>query len=316
MASLDVSDFGTKTFRGLVLLVAVVAFSAPSNPALAGPDPIFSDDFESGDVSAWTLAVGYLPPPEPFRVMDLDLRDPHVFVEINIGIPLCLDFTDDPIPVAEISFNGSLETALTTDGDRDGFLDQSLLFLFRPLELVGPGVLELTGGLCTAPVETTSCAEDPEVPSTFLDTTGIDAGTCLETVPGTTSGYNPAVDEPTVPCFVTLGQDLTLELQGLAVTLRDAQISATWVGDPVDELMNGLIRGFLRESDADQLLLPPDLPVIGGQPLSVLLPGGSGSCASGDDRDQHEGESGWWFYLNATAGSVPFVLPLSADPIS
>ncbi len=316
MASPAFHGFGIPSLRRLTLLAAMVCLLALPSAARAGDDPIFSDGFESGDVSAWTIAVGYLPPPEPFRTMDLDLRDPHVFVEIDIGIPLCLDFTDDPIPVAEVSFNGSLETALTTDGDMDGFLDQSLLFLFRPLEPVGDGALELAGGICTAPVETTVCSEDSEVPSTLLVTTGVDIGTCLETVPGTTSGYDPSIDEPTAPCFFTLSQDLTLDLQGIEVTLRDAQIAATWVGDPVNELMNGLIRGFLRESDADQLLLPPELPVIGGQPLSVLLPGGAGNCAAGDDRDQHEGESGWWFYLNASAESVSLVPPPSADPIS
>lgn len=274
-------------------------------PARAG-DTIFADNFESGDVSAWTFAVGYLPPPEPFRISDLDLRDPHVFLEIDIGIPFCLDFTDDPLPVVDFSFNESLQTAITTDGDADGFLDQSSLLLFRPLELVGPAILELAGGQCTAPIETTMCAADPLVPSTLFDYDGIDQGTCLEALPGTTSGYSPAIDEPSLPCFVTLPQDLILDLQGLQVTLLDAQISATWVGDPVTELMTGLIRGFLRESDADQILLPPEIPVVGGQPLSLLLPGGSGNCALGDDLDLHKGETGWWFYLNATAQSVPF----------
>lgn len=135
---------------------------------------------------------------------------------------------------------------------------------------------------------------------------GLAGGTCLETVPGTTSGYVPAVDEPAAPCFVTSPETVLLELGGVAVPLADAQLGGTWTGDPIDGSAPGLLRGFLSEADADAVLLPPKL---GGAPLSSLLPGGTGSCAPGDDRDVHDGVSGWWFYLNLTAYQVDFVAP-------
>ena len=70
-------------------------------------------------------------------------------------------------------------------------------------------------------------------------------------------------------------------------------------------LVNGLLRGFLAETTAEATLLPASLPLVGGQPLSLLLPGGDSSCADHDGRDTRSGTLGWWFYLNFTAVEVP-----------
>ncbi len=289
------------------LLAAWAATILAAAPLLAG-DAIFSDGFESGDASAWSLSVGG--PPTAFRFTDLDLRDPHLFVEVVIGIPLCLDPTDDPLPVVGFSFNQTLEDQLTMDGDGDGLLDTSLLTVFLPLDLSATGrPIEVAGGLCTAPLATTTCTEDPSAATLATTYDAIDPGVCLETVPGTTSGYVPGVTEPPEPCFVTAAESLTVPFGGIEITLVDAQVAATFAGDPPDQLIFGLLRGFLREADADLLLLPAEFPLVGGQPLSTLLPGGTGNCAAGDDRDQHLGESGWWFYLNFTADRVLLLPP-------
>ena len=66
-------------------------------------------------------------------------------------------------------------------------------------------------------------------------------------------------------------------------------------------MTDGLLLGFLLESEADAILIPADIPVVGGQPLSALFPGGTGNCSGGDDRDVHMSESGWWLYFNFTA---------------
>ena len=47
-----------------------------------------------------------------------------------------------------------------------------------------------------------------------------------------------------------------------------------------------------------------DLPIVGGQPITVLLPGGAGNCAAHDDRDIANGVSGWWFYFNFPGDAV------------
>ena len=66
-----------------------------------------------------------------------------------------------------------------------------------------------------------------------------------------------------------------------------------------------MMRGFLRESDANATLLPATLPLVGGRPVSVLLKGGMGSCATGSDKDVLDGVPGWWFYMEQTIASVP-----------
>jgi hypothetical protein len=48
------------------------------------------------------------------------------------------------------------------------------------------------------------------------------------------------------------------------------------------------------------------VPIVGGQPLSSVLPGGAGNCAAGDDRDVLDAVTGWWFYLNYPADEVPY----------
>ncbi len=286
-----------------VVALAAVALLAPG--ALQAGGAIFSDGFESGDTSAWSLTVGLAP--RVLRFSDLDLRDPHLFVEVTIIVPLCLDFTDDPLPGFG-SFNGSLQDQISADGDGDGFLDLSSLLLFRPFDSQGMGErVDYDDGMCTAPIGTTTCAADPLTDPLITSYDAHPAGTCLEALPGTTSGYSPSIGEPTAPCFVTVAETTDFMLGDLTVTLEDVQIAASFPNDPATSFDTGLIRGFISEAEADALLLPPDLPVIGGQPLSVLLPGGSGNCAAGDDRDMNGGVSGWWFYFNFEADRVAYV---------
>ncbi|MEM7351883.1 MAG: hypothetical protein AAF657_13880 [Acidobacteriota bacterium] len=266
---------------------------------------IFADGFESGDFSAWSGVVGLQP--TVFRISDLDLRDPHVFAPVDVGIVICVDFTDDPLPVVDFAFNGSLEEQITTDGDGDGFLDLSSLLVFRPF-FVNAAMSErvdFDDGQCTAPLASTICGPDPA--TTQLETiySNLMAGTCLETVAGTTSSYDPAVTEPDAPCFSTVAETFTFQLGELEIELEDLQLAGTFVGLPVTGFTSGLLRGFLSEAAADAILLPDELPLVGGQPLSILLPGGSGACSDDDDRDLHNGVLGWWFYFNFEAEKVP-----------
>lgn len=295
---------------GCWLTEPVVAAPLPGATASAhgeaalGPDLIFSDDFELGTTELWSTVVGLLPLPDAFRISDLDLRDPHVFVSLS---PLCLDFTDTPIPLTDISFNNNVEALITTDDDMDGLLDLSLLMLFRPLDATGTGErVDFQNGACSAPLATTSCTVADGSLATKLDYDGLTAGTCLEALAGTTSGYSPGITDVAAPCFTTVAETLTVDLLGIPVTLQEGQLAAAFVGDPIDTLNPGLMRGFLSEADADAILIPADLPVIGGQPLSVLLPGGTGNCSPGDDRDLLNGVSGWWFYFQIEAQRVPF----------
>jgi hypothetical protein len=184
------------------------------------------------------------------------------------------------------------------------------LLQFRPFDPLALGLrLDFGQGLCTAPVAGTSCAPDPALVPRTVPYDGVAAGGCLAPVAGTTSGYTPAVGSPGPPCFRSRATNHSLPFGDFVLPLRSVQLSAMLVGSPTSDLDGGLMMGFLREADAAQVLIPADVPLVGGQPITILLPGGAGACASGDDRDTHEGQSGWWFYWNFEATTVPFTGP-------
>lgn len=287
-------------------LLAVVGLAVGSAPAVAedAVDWIHLDGYEG---------IGAL----AMRFTDLDLRDPHVFTLVPNsigGAPLCRDFTDQPLlpPLVNVSFNGQIQASYTSDtSPADGFLDRSDLLLFRPLAQDGsPQRVESQAGQCTAPVAGTSCAPLPgSTPEPFIYAS-FDGGTCLAALPGTIGvpAYTPAIAAVGGPCFVTTPRTLVFDSGGTAIPLFGARIAGSWQGSPAGGIGTGLLRGFLRRSDADQITIPDP---TGGPPivLSSLLPGGSGNCSTRNDLDVLDGEAGWWFYFNYTATVVPYVGP-------
>jgi hypothetical protein len=175
------------TLAVFLMSIVVVPLSAQ---VTADPEGgiLYSDGFESGNTLAWPDRVPPLAPPDAFRMLDLDLRDPHVFVDIpGFG---CLDFTDEELPLGlGPSFNDLLQTAIETDSDLDGFLDFSFILGFRPFsEAAVDERIDAGCGQCTDPPATTVCDWDRTV--AIPRTTSYDAltaGTCLEALPGTTS---------------------------------------------------------------------------------------------------------------------------------
>jgi cysteine-rich repeat protein len=254
------------------------------------------------------------PPPTTFRFTDLDLKDPHIYVDT--GFPFgCQDVTNSvPLGLAT-PVNGQIQNAIQMDADGDGYLDLSFLLIFRPLDQT-PGItgaMDLATGQCTAPMAGTSCDLQPMTmlnPTTFMNTA---SGTCLAAIPGTTTprvgGYTPTITNTTGPCFVSGSIVIMLTIGGATITLQGSQVAATYVGVPAGSLSNGLERGFLSEADADAAII--DVPGFGMMPLSSLLPGGTGNCASFDDRDVGpDGTTmGWWFYLNFPATAVTYTGP-------
>jgi len=67
----------------------------------------------------------------------------------------------------------------------------------------------------------------------------------------------------------------------------------------------GLLRGFLSEQDAEAIIFPDEIEVIGGRSLASLLAGGQGNCADSSDMDQFDGVDGWWFYFDIEATRPP-----------
>lgn len=247
-----------------------------------------------------------------FRMDDLDLRDPHVYIRLIA----CLDVTDTAI--SGFSINGQLQTYVQTDASspQDGLLDLSNVFFFDPLNQTLAGNPFASGSAnCTAPLVGTQCSGfSASALSGVADL--LSSGSCLTPVVGTTHGYSPTVGSTTAPCFSSPIGTITIDLSGVAVPLQDAQIAATFNGPPVTGTVNGLMKGFLLESDADTSIVPSTFPFVGGQPLSQLLPGGdppganNANCAPHSDVDIHNGQRGWWFYLNFSAP----VTPLGDDP--
>lgn len=240
-----------------------------------------------------------------FRITDIALRDPHVATTITIIIPVCLDITDTPV----FGLNPLLDDALNNDADSDGFLDLSFLMLWRPLDSTSgnSGIVELVSGNCTDPVGTTQCAIDASLLRARPDYNNGTNG-CISVVPGSTSGYVPGVSVPTNgnACFASTPIDISLSILGIPLPLEDVQIGGEYTGgNPPTGITNGLIKGFVSEAIANSVTLPPTSPVSPGQPLSSLLIGGAGNCHAGDDRDIHNGVSGWWVYLNFEAAAVP-----------
>jgi len=243
-----------------------------------------------------TSLAGPLPAAR-FRFTDLDLRDPHLFISF-LG---CRDVTDTLL--ADFSFNSRIQNAIQGDQDGDGLLDTSYLIEFLPLDQsAATNPMAFGSAQCTAPPENTSCGAlmAPQAATATLSP----ESTCLAAVADTLRPYTPSVVTPTPPCFASSNLTITVSLGGVPLTLTDAQVGATFVGNPAASLANGLIRGFIPETAANATVFPESFALLGGSPLSATLPGGADNCAAHDDRDVHNGVIGWWFYFNFPAQAV------------
>ena len=237
--------------------------------------------------------------PTAFRFSDLDLRDPHVFVSFIT----CNDVTDsNPL----FSVNTELQDSIQLDGDANGLLDISPTLVFRPFSQTAATMpVELHFANCTAPLASTSCTAGTAMP-VMATATNMTTGTCLAPLPGTTRPYSPPITPTMAPCFVTNAVTVTITLSGIPITLHDAQLAAQYVGNPATTFVNGLLRGFISETDANATTIPATIPIVGGRPLSSLLAGGTGACPAYSDKDTNNGVVGWWFYLNFPATKVPW----------
>lgn len=263
--------------------------------------PETCDDGNTADGDGCSASCTTEVTPTAFRVTSLALRDPHAFASVLI---FCNDITGQ--------LNTQLSEALTMDGDdpADGMLDLNMVQVFRPLAQGNGSTTEseIVFPECTAPQSSTMCSLPVGATRAAAAVTSRSTGTCLGPITGTVRPYNPAVTPATGPCYESQVGDLVINLGGINLTLRQTRVGATYSGTPATRLINGVIRGFLTEADANATTLPADLPVVGGQTLASVLRGGSGNCQSGSDMDTLEGTStrGWYFYLNFEATAVPY----------
>lgn len=258
------------------------------------PDWFFGDGLE------------FVMPSALIRTTSLKIRDPHFFAPVFPPI-VCPDFTDNDIAgQANSAVNNQINLTLTADSEPDGFLDSSPLWIFQNA-LSGLQIrrFDTADGQCTAPLASTNCSFPA---ATIADTyTVISSGSdsCFSPIAATTGGYTPSVATVAAPCWLGAAKpQASLNFNGVAIPLFGVSTggAVTAADGPIGRVMT---RGFLRESDADAALLPASLPLIGGRPISVLLKGGAGSCATGSDKDMLNGVPGWWFYIEQTIASVP-----------
>ena len=226
-----------------------------------------------------------------FRITELELRDPHLFLGAT-------DITDEPL--FGVSVNGSLlRNGFSMDYDGDGLLDVSILAQLPASDGDLDGAeLHIVGGRCPL-ASPNDCAIDPE---SKLDARWVLAeraeGTCLEPLADSTGSYSPPITLPAGRCIVgEEGHPLYANLGGIWIEMSAVRISARLQGvAPVQRLVDGLIMGFVSDEAARAAQLPEYLPLVAGSPITEFL--------RAEDRDAEQaGEepTGWWLYLNFVA---------------
>lgn len=248
-----------------------------------------------------------------FRIVSLSLADPHIFWDAGNGN--CPDLTST-------ANNTVFPDAIQQDADMDGFADLTILNVMKPLNQVDgeSTAMDIVFGNClpNADPAMTQCTADPLTPRISVTATNAATGTCLDVVANTvTDAYMTPPAAVDGPCFATGAFDAPMfQLGSLTVPLQSARIAGTYDADPATGLVNGLLLGFVSESDAAAATIPDSVLLIGGKTLAEVLAGGiaPGSCdvtagnPIGDDRDVGpDGTTrGWYFYVNFTAAVVPF----------
>jgi cysteine-rich repeat protein len=244
-----------------------------------------------------------------FRVISIAVKDPHIYFDNGTGG--CADLTS-------IVNTSVVPDNLEQDTNGDGCAEIAWLNMFKPLDrTAATNPYELVYGCCAPSPDpaATTCEADPLTERLVVTANNMAGGECLGVVAGTlTEAYATPPETPMGPCFVTDEFDAVIKMGDLSVPLTDGNIAATYDADPATGLISGLIRGFVTEADAQATIIPIDVVLVGGKSLAEVLAGGiaPGSCTIGsdpigDDRDTGPGgASGWWFYVNFTATTIPF----------
>ncbi len=228
------------------------------------------------------------------RTSELSIVDPHIFTLVA-GIA-CIDITNQ--------VNSQIQTTIDTDADDDGFLDLSNVIQFSTDQIdyltSQPLIAQSINAQCASPLHSEACTIIDTLQDDIM-TLPAESGNCLAVEAGSTGNYTPAPNTTEAPCYATEAIDTVLSLAGLEVNVKAFQTASRYqLGLNADQ---GLNKAFISETDAENVVFPVDIPVIGGQNLASLLPGGSGNCSINDDRDLFTDNktSGWWLYFNTTS---------------
>jgi hypothetical protein len=230
-------------------------------------------------------------PPSVFRISELLLRDPHVFVA-------GADVTDMTLTGSSIN-RTVIPKQLTMDADGDGAFDLSTLLIVQPFDPRVPnGTLRILDAKC--PIMGGACTRgDSSIDASWV-VENTQQGTCLAPVAGTTGDYRTPITMPRPPCFITTsGQNLTLSLGGTDLAVTQVEVSATYQAEP-KQLLNGLLAGFVTDAAAMRAILPPELGTLtAGRPFSDFV-----RSADKDNDESPTGAPGFFIYFNFVATPV------------
>ncbi|HKU39672.1 MAG TPA: hypothetical protein VJR89_16040, partial [Polyangiales bacterium] len=123
-----------------------------------------------------------------------------------------------------------------------------------------------------------------------------DPASCLAPLPGSTSGYQPAIGRAQAPCFVSeTASDLRVDLGGVALDVTSARVGATYAG-----ALRGLIFGFVTQQAAMRAVLPRDTAgLLAGTPLSRYVRRQDYDLPTSPNM-----QDGFWLYLEFVAEPV------------
>jgi hypothetical protein len=238
--------------------------------------------------------------PKSFRITELNLRDPHIFVGSQ-------DLTEEE--VLGQSVNRTLIPAkLTKDGNGDGSIDVSVVATLTPFDpSAAPEVMPmLTFVSADCPVNGGANAVcRPSKGNKGVETTWMleqrQSGNCLEPMQGTTANYQPAITVPNGPCFLsTTGNDFMMDLGGIKVQVTAGRVSATY---QQAGLVRGLLAGFVTRAAAMAATLPADLgPMTAGDSLATYI-----RSRDYDQSSSPNGQDGFWMYLNFVAKPIEYM---------
>jgi hypothetical protein len=270
--------------------------AAAAVPVMAGASAAVSGAPAAQPAAAGAPSSAPAQPPAAFRITELYLRDPHIFVGTS-------DITDTP--VLGMSVNRSLiPNQLGMDADRDGNLDASLVLTLSPfdaLAMTPSAQLSMSSAKCPA-MPTGPCTPEVGLSATWTVENRV-SGACLAPAPMTTSAYTPPVAAPSGPCFVaTNAADMTIDLGGIEIQVIAARVGATYQMQPRPGLVQGLIAGFVTNAAAMAAVVPTSAgPPVGGSSLSTFVRQRDHDLAASPTM-----QDGFWMYLNFVAEPVQY----------
>jgi cysteine-rich repeat protein len=284
----------------------------------------------SGDGCSSTCTTEMAVPPTGFRLTNLDLISPRIVADIILFG--CRDVTQTP--VLGFSVNGALDTAIQpmSSGGDYGLHIVDVMRPLNPAAASTPTELHLDA-VCNETPTPDACMADPMPDPVLSNANNQSVGNCFTPVAadvntrvGTPATYAPTANTVSAPCFVSDEESLTVTLSGIEIPLERARVAATYSGSPATRFVSGVVIGFLSETAAADVILPMDLPVVGGDSLYEHLQAGNrsvvdsagttipdacnvGGGMSEDDADMDGATRGFWFYLNFEAELITWSEP-------